>query len=193
MSDLIPSTPEYRIVHSEIVLLLDAARLAAVRSVNAVMTATYWEIGRRIVEFEQGGAERAGYGEALLKRLSVDLSAKYGRGFGVDSLESMRLLYQTYPPSKISESLVRKSVLSGPANKSESLIRMFDLTQLAHTFPLSWTHYIHLMRRTRSADERQFYETEALRGGWSVRQLDRQISSPFFYPYNALEKQARDA
>jgi len=159
---------------------VDAARLAAVRSVNAVMTATYWEIGRRIVEFEQGGAERAGYGEALLKRLSVDLSAKYGRGFGVDSLESMRLLYQTYPPSKISESLVRKSVLSGPANKSESLIRMFDLTQLAQTFPLSWTHYIHLMRRTRSDDERQFYETEALRGGWSVRQLDRQISSQFF-------------
>ena len=180
MSDLTPSTPEYNIVHSDIVLLLDAARLAAVRSVNAVMTATYWEIGRRIVEFEQGGAERAGYGETLLKRLSVDLSAKYGRGFGVDSLESMRLLYQTYPPSKISESLVRKSVLSGPANKSESLIRMFDLTQLAHTFPLSWTHYIHLMRRTRSADERQFYETEALRGGWSVRQLDRQISSQFF-------------
>ncbi len=180
MSDLIPSTPEYNIVHSDIVLLLDAARLAAVRSVNAVMTATYWEIGRRIVEFEQGGAERAGYGETLLKRLSVDLSAKYGRGFGVDSLESMRLLYQTYPPSKISESLVRKSVLSGPANKSESLIRMFDLTQLAQTFPLSWTHYIHLMRRTRSADERQFYESEALRGGWSVRQLDRQISSQFF-------------
>ena len=180
MSDLIPSTPEYNIVHSDIVLLLDAARLAAVRSVNAVMTATYWEIGRRIVEFEQGGAERAGYGETLLKRLSVDLSAKYGRGFGVDSLESMRLLYQTYPPSKISESLVRKSVLSGPANKSESMIRMFDLTQLAQTFPLSWTHYIHLMRRTRSADERQFYESEALRGGWSVRQLDRQISSQFF-------------
>ncbi len=180
MSDLIPSTPEYNIVHSDIVLLLDAARLAAVRSVNAVMTATYWEIGRRIVEFEQGGAERAGYGETLLKRLSVDLSAKYGRGFGVDSLESMRLLYQTYQPSKISESLVRKSVLSGPANKSESLIRMFDLTQLAQTFPLSWTHYIHLMRRTRSADERQFYESEALRGGWSVRQLDRQISSQFF-------------
>jgi predicted nuclease of restriction endonuclease-like (RecB) superfamily len=180
MSDLISSTPEYSAVHSEIVLLLDAARRAAARSVNAVMAATYWEIGRRIVECEQGGAERAGYGEALLKRLSVDLSAKFGRGFGVDSLELMRLFYQTYPPSKISESVIRKSALPDQANKSESLIRNFDLPQLAQTFPLSWTHYIHLMRRTRSTEERQFYEVEALRGGWSVRQLDRQISSQFY-------------
>lgn len=59
------------------------------------------------------------------------------------------------------------------------MIRKFDLEQLATVFPLSWTHYVHLMRRTRSTDERTFYETEALRGGWSVRQLDRQISSQF--------------
>ena len=58
-------------------------------------------------------------------------------------------------------------------------IRNFDLNQLAQAFPLSWTHYIHLMRRTRSQEERAFYEAEALRGGWSVRQLDRQISSQF--------------
>lgn len=180
MSNLIPSVPEYSAVHSEIVLLLDAARRAATRSVNAVMTATYWEIGRRIVEFEQEGAERAGYGEALLKRLSVDLSAKFGRGFGVDSLESIRLFYQTYPPGKISESLVRKSELPDQPGNSESLIRNFDLTQPAQAFPLSWTHYIHLMRRTRSVEEREFYEAEALRGGWSVRQLDRQISSQFY-------------
>lgn len=180
MSDLIPASPEYSVVHSEIVLLLDSARRAAARSVNALMTATYWEIGRRIVECEQGGAGRAGYGEALLKRLSVDLSAKFGRGFGVDSLELMRLFYQTYPPSKISESVIRKSAPTDQADKSASVIRNFDLTQLAQIFPLSWTHYIHLMRRTRSAEERQFYETEALRGGWSVRQLDRQISSQFY-------------
>ncbi len=66
-----------------------------------------------------------------------------------------------------------------PSN-SESLIRHFELNQLAQVFPLSWTHYIHLMRRTRSAEERAFYEAEALRGGWSVRQLDRQISSQFY-------------
>lgn len=180
MNKLGPAVPRYEEFHLEIVSLLEDARRSAARSVNALMTATYWEIGRRIVEGEQSGTERAGYGEALLKRLSVDLSQKFGRGFGVDSLESMRLFYQNYQPSTISESLNRKSALPNQVAISESVIRKFDLTKLAQVFPLSWTHYVHLMRRTRSADERQFYEAEALRGGWSVRQLDRQISSQFY-------------
>lgn len=176
-----PQVPaDYATVHGDIVALLEAARRAAARSVNALMTASYWEIGRRIVEFEQGGEVRAEYGKALLTRLSADLCARFGRGFGVDSLESMRLFYRTYPPERISESLIRKSPAGSVLANSESLIRHFDLNQLAQVFPLSWTHYIHLMRRTRSAEERAFYEAEALRGGWSVRQLDRQISSQFY-------------
>ncbi len=169
----------YAAVHTDIVGLLEAARHAAARSVNALMTASYWEIGRRIVEFEQGGQDRAEYGQALLKRLSADLSARFGRGFGVDSLESMRLFYKTYPPSTISESLIRKSSAEALPPNSESPMWNFDLAELAQVFPLSWTHYIHLMRRTRSVEERAFYEAEALRGGWSVRQLDRQISTQF--------------
>lgn len=181
-----PSTPatqapaDYAAVHGDIVALLEAARRAAARSVNALMTASYWEIGRRIVEFEQGGEARAEYGKALLKRLSADLSVRFGRGFGVDSLESMRLFYKTYPPEQISESLIRKLPAGAVPSNSESVIRHFDLNQLAQVFPLSWTHYIHLIRRTRSAEERAFYEAEVLRGGWSVRQLDRQISSQFY-------------
>ena len=61
--------------------LLEAARRASARTVNAFMTATYWEVGRRIVEFEQGGAKRAGYGEQLLKRLASDLTARLGARF----------------------------------------------------------------------------------------------------------------
>lgn len=91
----------------------------------------------------------------------------------------MRLFYQTWPPIMISESLVRKSADEARPRNSDAAIRNFDLDQLANAFPLSWTHYVHLMRRTRSAEERAFYEAEALRGGWSVRQLDRQISSQF--------------
>lgn len=170
---------DYAAIHGDIVALLEAARCAAARSVNAVMTASYWEIGRRIVEFEQGGKDRAEYGQSLLKRLSADLSVRFGRGFGVDSLESMRLFYKTYPPSTISESLIRISSADVRLQKSEPPIRNFDLNQLTQVFPLSWTHYIHLMRRTRSVEERKFYEAEALRGGWSVRQLDRQISTQF--------------
>ena len=59
--------------------LLETARHNAARTVNALMTATYWEIGRRIVEFEQRGAERAEYGEELLGKLSTDLRARFGR------------------------------------------------------------------------------------------------------------------
>ena len=83
----------YAGIHGGIVELLDAARQAAARSVNAMMTASYWEIGRRIVEAEQKGRRRAGYGEQLMERLSADLTARFGRGFGVNNLESMRRFY----------------------------------------------------------------------------------------------------
>ena len=73
------------------------------------MTATYWQIGRRIVEFEQGGRERAIYGAMLLSKLSEDLSERLGRGFSRDNLESMRLFYLAFPPVQISETLSRKS------------------------------------------------------------------------------------
>lgn len=181
MTGIVPTDADgYSGIHGDIVALLEASRRAAARSVNALMTASYWEIGRRIVEFEQGGQERAAYGKALLKRLSADLSARFGRGFGVDSLESMRLFYLTYPPLPNSESAVRISSDADGGDKSESVIRISDDGLGKRAFPLSWTHYIHLMRGTRSTQEREFYEAEALRGGWSVRQLDRQISSQFY-------------
>jgi predicted nuclease of restriction endonuclease-like (RecB) superfamily len=174
--------------------LLDVARRTAARAVNAVMTATYWEMGRRLVEFEQGGKKRAAYGDALLKKLSGDLTARFGRGLGVDNLELFRAFYLAYPSGHLpafgakSESLIR--ILDTPTaklDKSESVIRKFDLGALAKAFPLSWTHYVHLVRRVRSVEARRFYETEALRGGWSVRQLDRQIGS-LFYERTALSK-----
>jgi predicted nuclease of restriction endonuclease-like (RecB) superfamily len=175
--------------------LLESTRRAAARTVNAVMTATYWEIGRRIVEHEQGGAKRAAYGRELIRRLGRDLTAKFGRGFGVDNLELFRAFYLTYPPSQTrqavsgnSESVIRKLASDQPAEqKSESLIRKSSLEQLAGQFLLPWTHYVHLIRRARSAEARHFYEAEALRGGWTVRQLDRQIASQF-YERTALSK-----
>jgi hypothetical protein len=123
----------YRSVLSEVVELLEAARHTAARSVNAVMTATYWSVGRRIIESEQGGEGRARYGKALLKRLSADLTSRFGRGFSVDNLEMMRLFYQTYQPGEIYETVSRKS----------------DMAHLAARFPLPWSHYVLLMRRTK--------------------------------------------
>jgi len=76
--------------------LIDEARHVCARTVNALMTATYWSIGRHIVEFEQQGKARAEYGEQLLIRLAADLRARCGRGFEVDNLQRMRLFYLAY-------------------------------------------------------------------------------------------------
>ena len=103
----------YAGIHGGIVELLDAARQAAARSVNALMTASYWEIGRRIVEAEQKGRRRAGYGEQLMERLSADLTERFGRGFSPDNLENMRRFFVAYPLAAISETLSRKSGTRG--------------------------------------------------------------------------------
>ena len=191
MSDLAPKPGDaYQGIHADIVTLLESARRAAARSVNALMTASYWEIGRRIVDFEQGGQERAVRGQQLLQRLSADLGARFGRGFSVDNLEQMRLFYLAYPPLRISETLSRNSSTDHMTGKSETVSRNITLEQLAQVLPLSWSHYVHLVRRARSVEEREFYEAEALRGGWTVRQLDRQISSQF-YTRTLLSKNKR--
>lgn len=87
----------YEELLSGVVELLEQARRISVRSTNYIMTATYWEIGRRIVEHEQGGSQRAGYGEELLDRPSTDLSSRCGRGFGRPNLFQMRAFYLAYP------------------------------------------------------------------------------------------------
>lgn len=183
----IPEEAHYASLVTGLGLLLDAARRASARAVNYVMTATYWEFGRRIVEFEQHGQKRAGYGEELLVKLSADLTGSFGRGFGVDNLELFRTFYLTYPGNPLpsvpenSESPIRNLADSAPGTPiPESLIRRLPVEQLAARFPLTWTHYVQLIRRVRTPEARTFYEMEALRGGWSVRQLARQISSLFY-------------
>ena len=88
--------PTYDAILADVVGLIDAVRHAAVRSTNAIMTATYWAIGRRIVEHEQHGAKRAAYGEELVVRLSGDLHSRFGRGFGRANLFQMRSFYLAY-------------------------------------------------------------------------------------------------
>ncbi len=190
-----PTTPappqaDYATVHADIVALLEAARRIAARRINALMTASYWEIGRRIVEFEQGGKDRAAYGEAMIKRLGGDLSRQFGRGFGWRNLAQMRTFYLAWPADQILQTLSAKSPApqirqtpsgkSMPVPTSESALRnSIDLPALAQAFPLPWSAYVRLLS-VRSEHARSFYETEALRCGWSVRQLDRQINSQFY-------------
>ena len=116
-----PLVPEYEQLLGRIDLLILTARSFAARAANAVITATYWDAGRQIVEFEQGGKARAAYGAALLERLSADLSTKHGRGFSVDNLERFRLFYLRFPLSGISATSLRKSE---PAKRTANASRM---------------------------------------------------------------------
>jgi predicted nuclease of restriction endonuclease-like (RecB) superfamily len=182
-----PAAPAgYLDVRIAIVELLNAARQAAARHVNALMTASYWEIGRRIVEAEQKGKRRAGYGEQRIERLSADLTQQVGRGFSPDNLEYMRRFFLAYPVGVISETPSRISDGELGDNISETVSGKLMLAKLAKTFTPPWSAYVRLLS-VKDVHARQFYETEALRGGWSVRQLDRQIGSQF-YERTALSK-----
>jgi len=164
----------------DIAQLLEEARRYAARAVNATLTATYWEIGRRIVKFEQGGESRAEYGEELIERLAADLSARYGRGFSVRNVWQMKAFYLAWPIAQtMSAQSKGRGILQTVSAES-------TLSSIASRFPLPWSAYVQLLS-VKNENARRFYETEALRGGWSVRQLERQINSQF-YERTALSK-----
>ena len=164
-----------------------AARESAARSVNAAMTAAYWLTGRRIVEFEQSGAERAEYGTALMERLAGGPDrAVRARLLSPERPEHAPVLPVISTPDPIRQTLSGNSALpaaqeirqtaSGESGAAPIEVGFGDLLA---AFPLPWSAYVRLLS-VRNESARQFYETEALRGGWSVRQLDRQIGSQFY-------------
>ena len=184
---------QYRTVYRDASRIVDVARNAAVRSVNAAMTAAYWMIGQRIVEFEQSGAERAEYGAALLGRLAADLSRRFGRGFSRQNLQQMRQFYLAFrkdqicqTPSGISANSPPERICQTPSGKFETASPEARIAALREVFPLPWSAYVKLLA-VKNVRARSFYEAEALRGGWSVRQLDRQIGTQF-YERTALSK-----
>ena len=167
--------------------ILESARAGLARTVNSAQVATNWLIGREIVEDEQHGRRRAGYGAKVLSELSARLSREFGRGYSVDNMEAFRRFYLEYPrlisetasrnfpppaaPSAISEALSRNSPVA-PALPARWQ------TGLLHP-ALSWSHYRCLLRVGRRA-AREFYEIEAIRNAWSVRELARQTGSLLF-------------
>nr|WP_281176090.1 PDDEXK nuclease domain-containing protein [Edaphobacter aggregans] len=159
------------------VALLHAARTASARSVNALMTASYWAIGRRIVQFEQQGEERAEYGDALVSQLADDLTRQFGRGFSQPNLWKMRAFYLAWPDKQILSTVSRESSKSF-SSKDVALLPS-DVEASAAAFPLPWSSYVRLLSVKRT-EARAFYEAEALRSGWSMRQLNRQIESQLY-------------
>ena len=96
-SDSLTIHPNYQELLQHVGDTLEQGRSRAAAAVNTAVVATYWEIGRQIVEYEQGGSAKAEYGSALLKKLSRDLTDLYGSGFGMSNINKMRKLYLTYP------------------------------------------------------------------------------------------------
>ncbi|WP_250511812.1 PDDEXK nuclease domain-containing protein [Caballeronia sp. GACF4] len=185
--EIVPS--HYAALHQEVVGVVESARRAASRSVNALMTAAYWEIGRRIVQSEQGGRDRAGYGQTLISQLAEDLTVRFGRGFGRANLANMRAFYLAWPEETIFQTPSGKSSAAGMVQTVSGKSRTEQPTPgaadkpnflvLQARFALPWSAYVRLLS-VKAAAARAFYETEALREGWSVRQLDRQIGTQLF-------------
>jgi predicted nuclease of restriction endonuclease-like (RecB) superfamily len=136
----------------EIKQILITARQQSYRAINVAMIKAYWKIGQKIVLQEQNGKEKANYGEAVLKELSKNLSAEFGKGFSSANLRNFRQFYLTYPDEQICYTVCSK---------------------------LSWSHN-RLIMRIDNPETRQFYLTEALQENWSVRTLERNIKT-FYY------------
>jgi len=148
---MIQQTDNYFI--SEIKQILSIARQKAYSAVNFAMVEAYWLIGKRIVEEEQQGKERAAYGEEILKTLSVELIKEYGKGFGIRNLWDFRKFYLTFTELEIMHTLCAQ---------------------------LSWSH-IRLIMRVEKKNAQQYYLKEAAENHWSVRTLDRNISSLYYH------------
>ena len=146
--------------------LLEKARRAASAAVDMTMVYAYFETGRLIFEEEQSGKTRAEYGKYVIPELSKHLSAHLGKGYSVTNLKQMRKFYITYSGDSIGQ------------NFSDQLI-MLPTTSTGRKFPLGWSHYLKLMR-IENIDERHFYEIEAYRNHWGIKELERQFDSSLY-------------
>jgi predicted nuclease of restriction endonuclease-like (RecB) superfamily len=169
--------------------LIQAARKQAVKQTNSLMVFTYFQLGRLIVEKEQRGKTKAAYGKEVIKNLSEALTKQFGEGFSERNLEQIRLFYNKYSSRLQVQSIPQTvSAKSNTKRKSHTPSADSSMTGLAQTvsgksfgelFPLSWSHYVTLLR-VKDSDERSFYEIESAQNNWSVRELKRQMDSGLF-------------
>jgi hypothetical protein len=173
-----------KVLFSQVAELLQNARQQVLRTVNSTMVYTYFEIGKRIVEEEQNGKDRAEYGKQLLKGLSKQLTNEFGKGFSLRNLEQIRKFYIIYSNAEI---LLR--ILDIQKTQTLSAQLLDDISQtvsaelnsqtLFSIFKLTWSHYSFLMRID-DEKERRFYEIESEKYNWSVRELKRQYDSGLY-------------
>ena len=181
LNETVPAPRDKGEFFDNVTRLVEQARSHVGRTVDLTMCVTYYEIGRMIVEEEQGGQARAEYGRGLLKELSAYLTNRLGRGYSLSTLKNAKQFYLVYSPT------VQQKVLDGSvAEKSQTMYSLSVIDQKSQTmysqsypFTLGWSHYLILMR-IENPDERCFYEIEATRQQWTVRQLKRQYGSSLY-------------
>jgi predicted nuclease of restriction endonuclease-like (RecB) superfamily len=191
-----PSTTKQPSLATRVIELVENARRNVAAVANVAQVYTNYEIGRQIVEEEQGGKHRADYGKRILIDLSNKLTARFGRGWSVDNLQRMRGFYLLYSSNEIYATPLRKlndqeknNTAPHKSLKDEKtttvVVPKSDDDETANTvcgipqFTLSWSHYLLLMRITDPV-ERAFYEREATQGNWSFRQLERMYHASTF-------------
>ena len=136
----------------EIKTILNQARQKTYQAINSAMVEAYWNIGKRIVLEEQNGKDRAEYGKEIIKTISQELSTEFGKGFSERNIRNFRKFYQTFPELENWQTLSAK---------------------------LQWSHF-ELIMRISSPEARAYYLTEAAKQTWSVRTLDRNISTLYY-------------
>ena len=171
-----------------IITLVEEAKRKVVSAVNVALVYTYYEVGRMIVEEEQGGKKRAQYGKAQLQELSQKLTVQLGKGWGAENLRLMRKLYLVFSKE------IQNTVLEIPsdsvnpvcpigeaktASQSKIVSGVYEIKKATYPFRLSWSHYLVLMRID-NPDERRFYEIEAAENGWDLDELKRQFNSSLY-------------
>jgi predicted nuclease of restriction endonuclease-like (RecB) superfamily len=159
------------------------ARQSVARGIDLIQVWTNFEIGRHIVENEQRGKTRAGYGKVVVKNLADKLTAEFGRGFSKTNLEYMRRFFLAYQERAAIPQF--RTGQSATPSKEESPIAQFGTGELVDTssphrpFRLGWTHYVFLLG-IQNSDERNFYEIEAANQGWNLNDLKRQYNSSLY-------------
>jgi len=171
---------------SEVRDLILSARKMVVHAVDALQVITNFEIGKRIVEHEQKGNQRAAYGENLIKSLSNKLTKEFGNGFSKRNLEYIRKFYLVYQDRaiRIAQTALAQSqkyrTKLGKSQKTQTVFaELLRSQKTLRKFTLSWSHYIFLISLA-DKKERDFYEIEAFEQNWSLRELRRQFDSSLY-------------
>ena len=163
---------------SDIKAIVYTAKQKAYQAADIYQVVSNWLIGRRIVEQEQHGKERAQYGKHIVELASEALTAEFGKGYSVVNIKSFRKFYLTFNNLLIGQTVSAQSE-NGLTIKGQSVSAELELAKMLPS-NLSWSHYERLMR-IKNEDERDWYMREAAGESWSVRTLNRNIGSQYYH------------